>query len=68
MGKDELDTLWLEKIIEPIPAGRALDDGLMRSIERSEVGKDALGYIGQPLLTYLFACIIDSGDETVIFV
>ena len=51
MGKDELDTLWLEKIIEPIPAGRALDDGLMRSIERSEVGEDALGYIGQALLT-----------------
>ena len=51
MRKDELNTVRLEKIIEPIPASCALNDGLMRSIERSEVGEDALGYIGQALLT-----------------
>ena len=44
-GEDELDVMSFEEIIEPVPAGRPPDDGFVGTLERCEVGQNALRMI-----------------------
>ena len=68
MSENELDAVGFEEIVEPVPSCGALDNGSLWSIERCEVGEDGDGNIGQSFLAHLFSEVIDSGDETIIFV
>ena len=68
VGKHELDVMGFEQVIEPISAGGALDDCLVRSFQGSEVRQNACGNVREPFLTDALSRLIDCCNETVIFV
>ena len=62
MSQDEFDVVIAEKIVEPIPAGSGLDNGLMRAGQGVEVIEHRAVDVFEALLFDDSAVLIDGGD------